>query len=131
MQGLTSLQELKCSDNQLTELDVEDLISLQDLYCGDNQLPELNVHGCTSLKKLKCLSNKLNAKAMTALLNALPARVAGDNASAVLYTEETDVPEGNCKDFTQSEDLKKAFDEAKKRNWRLQKGDANGHRVDI
>ena len=131
VQGLTSLQELKCSDNQLTELDVEDLISLQELYCGDNQLPELNVHGCTSLKKLKCLSNKLNAQAMTALLNALPAREAGDNAFAILYTEETDVPEGNCKDFTQSEDLKKAFDGAKKRNWKLQKEDADGHRVDL
>lgn len=131
VQGLTSLQELKCSDNQLTELDVEDLISLQELYCGDNQLPELNVHGCTSLKKLTCYSNKLNAKAMTALLNALPARKAGDNASAVLYTEETDIPEGNCKDFTQSEDLKKAFDDAKKRNWKLQKENENGHKEDI
>ena len=131
VQGLTYLQELKCSDNQLSELDVEDLISLQELYCGDNQLPELNVHGCTSLKKLTCYSNKLNAKAMTALLNALPARVAGDNASAVLYTEETDVPEGNCKDFTQSEDLKKAFDGAKKRNWKLQKENESGHKEDI
>ena len=131
VQGLTSLQELKCSDNQLTELDVEDLISLQELFCGDNQLPELNVHGCTSLKKLKCLSNKLNAKAMTALLNALPAREAGGGAFAVLYTEETDIPEGNHKDFTQSEDLKKAFEGAKKRNWTLQKEDADGHRVDI
>ena len=131
VQGLTSLQELKCSDNQLTELDVEDLISLQDLYCGDNQLPELNVHGCTSLKKLNCVSNKLNAQAMTALLNALPAREAGGGAFAVLYTEETDIPEGNHKDFTQSEDLKKAFDGAKKRNWKLQKEDADGHRLDI
>ena len=131
VQGLTSLQELKCSDNQLTELDVEDLISLQELYCGDNQLPELNVHGCTSLKKLKCLSNKLNAQAMTALLNALPAREAGGGAFAVLYTEETDIPEGNHKDFTQPEDLKKAFDGAKSRNWKLQKEDADGSREDI
>ena len=131
VQGLTSLKELKCSDNQLSELDVEDLISLQELYCGDNQLPELNVHGCTSLKKLTCYSNKLNAKAMTALLNALPARVAGDNATAVLYTEETDIPEGNHKDFTQSEDLKKAFEGAKKRNWKLQKENENGYKEDI
>ena len=64
-------------------------------------------------------------------MKALPACVAGDNASAVLYTEETDVPEGNCKDFTQSEDLKKAFDGAKKRNWKLQKIDAYENCVDI
>ena len=126
VQGLTYLQELKCSENQLTELDVEDLISLQELYCGDNQLPELNVHGCTSLKKLKCLSNKLNAKAMTALLNALPAREAGGGAFAVLYTEETDIPEGNHKDYSQPEDLKKAFEGAKKRNWTLMKLDHRG-----
>ena len=131
VQGLTALQELRCSDNQLTELDVEDLISLQELYCGDNQLPELNVHGCTSLKKLKCLSNKLNAKAMTALLNALPQRETSDGAWAILYTEETDIPEGNHKDFTQPAELKTAFDGAKKRNWKLQKEDADGHRVDI
>ena len=68
---------------------------------------------------------------MTALLNALPAREASGGAFAVLYTEETDIPEGNHKDFTQSEDLKKAFDGAKKRNWKLQKEDADGHRVDI
>ena len=131
VQGLTALQELKCSDNQLTELDVEDLISLQEVYCSDNQLPELNLHGCTSLKKLKCLSNKLNAQAMTALLNALSQRETSDGAWAILYTEETDIPEGNCKDFTQSEDLKKAFDGAKKRNWTLQKEDEDGSRVDI
>ena len=68
---------------------------------------------------------------MTALLNALPAREAGDNAFAVLYTEETDIPEGNHKDFTQSEDLKKAFEGAKKRNWKLQKRNASGNNVDI
>ena len=126
-----NITELSCGSNKLAALNVQGLTSLQELYCGDNQLPELNVHGCTSLKKLKCLSNKLNAKAMTALLNALPAREAGGGAFAVLYTEETDIPEGNHKDFTQPEDLKKAFDGAKSRNWKLQKEDADGSREDI
>ena len=126
-----NITELSCGSNKLAALNVQGLTALQELYCGDNQLPELNVHGCTSLKKLKCLSNKLNAKAMTALLNALPAREASDNAFAILYTEETDESEGNHKDFTQPEDLKKAFDGAKKRNWKLQKENADGSREDI
>jgi len=131
VQGLTSLKELWCGNGQLTTINAQGCASLQLLSCWNNQLTSLNVSGCTSLKKLKCLSNKLNAQAMTALLNALPAREVGDNAWALLYTEETDIPEGNHKDFTQSEDLKKAFDGAKKRNWTLQKEDADGHRVDI
>ena len=152
VQGLTSLQELKCSDNQLTELDVEDLISLQKLdcggnkltslniqgltalqrlYCSGNQLTELNVQGLTALQKLYCYSNKLNAQAMTELLKSLPARKASDDAMAVLYTEEIGEPEGNHKGFTQPATLKAAVDGAKSRNWKLQKKNASGDKVDI
>ena len=129
VQGCTALKELKCYRNKLTELNVQGLTALQELDCSENQLAELNVQGCTSLKELGCHRNQLNAKAMTKLLNALPARVASDYAKAILYTGY--YTEGNCKDYAQPEDLKKAFDEAKKRNWRLQKGDANGWGVDI
>ena len=83
------------------------------------------------LQKLGCYSNQLNAKAMTELLNALPARTAGDDAKAWLYTEETDKPEGNCKDFTQPAELKAALDGAKKRNWKLGKINENGIWKDI
>ena len=131
VQGLTALKELSCSDNKLTELKVQGCTSLQELNCRFNKLTALNVQGLTALKNLECYANKFNAQAMTALLNALPAREAGDNAWALLYTEETDIPEGNCKDFTQSEDLKKAFEGAKKRNWTLQKEDASRDWVDI
>ena len=152
MQGLTSLQKLDCQYNQLTALDVsgctalkelyifrnkltalnvQGLTSLQGLYCYQNRLTELNVQGCTSLQKLSCYSNQLNAQAMTALLNALPARTAGDDAKAILYTEETDVTEDNCKDYTRPEDLKKAFDGAKSRNWKLQKYNASGDLEDL
>ena len=63
---------------------------------------------------------------MTELLNALPAREAGDNAEAVLYADMIGSTEGNCKDFTQPAELKTAFDGAKKRNWKLKKNDASG-----
>ena len=68
---------------------------------------------------------------MKEILNTLPAREASDNAKAILYTEETDVTEGNCKDSTQPEDLNKAFAGAKSRNWKLQKRNASGRYVDL
>ena len=129
VQGLTSLQELKCSANKLTELNVQGLTALQELNCAGNKLPELNVQGCTSLKELYCLYNKLNAQAMTEILKALPTRTTGDDAKAILYTEYDS--EGNCKDFTQSEDLKKALNEAKSRNWKLQKINISGDKKEI
>ena len=131
VQGLTALQVLNCSYNQLTELNVQGCTSLQVLLCWSNQLPELNVQGLTSLKLIYCHNNKLNAQAMTALLNALPAREAGDGTFAILYTGETGKVEGNHKDFTQPEDLKKAFDDAKKRNWELKKVNASGDLEDL
>ena len=147
VQGCAALQKLYCSGNQLTELNVQGLTALQGLWCPGNQLTELNASGCTSLQKLNCyynqltelnvqglnalkqfgcFGNKLNAQAMTQILNALPARGAGDNAMAILYTERTDKQEGNCKDYTQPEDLKKAFEGAKSRKWKLRKENASG-----
>ena len=106
---------------KITELDVS------GTYENKQTLTALNVQGRASLKELDCYRNKLNAQAMTELLNALPARTAGDDAEATLYTEKTGVTEGNCKDYTQPADLKKAVDEAKKRNWELKKVNAGGN----
>ena len=131
VQGLTALQKLYCSENQLTALNVQGLTALQELYCSYNQLTELNVQGRASLKELDCYRNKLNAQAMTELLNALPVREAGDDAEATLYTEKTGEVEGNCKDYTQPAELKAAFEDAKSRKWQLMKVDASGNWEDI
>ena len=131
VQGLTALQKLSCWSNQLPELNVQGLTALQKLYCSYNQLTELNVQGRASLKELDCYRNKLNAQAMTELLNALPARTAGDDAEATLYTEKTGVTEGNYKDYTQPAELKAAFEDAKSRKWQLMKVDASGNWEDI
>ena len=131
VQGLTSLQGLACWDNQLTSLNVQGCTALQGLDCSGNKLPELNVQGLTDLQRLNCYVNQLNAQAMTELLNALPTREAGDDAIAMLYTEEKNYTEGNCKDLTQLESLKKALEGAKKRNWTLKKVDVNGSPEDI
>ena len=129
VQGLTELQKLDCNENKLEKtLNASGLTKLKSLICNENQLTGLNVQGCTALKALYCHSNQLSAQAMTALLNALPQREASqDNpAYALLYTEETGKTEGNHKDFNTTADLKKAFDDAKSRNWKLQKVNAGG-----
>ena len=131
MQGLTSLQGLYCSYNKLPKFNVSGLPALQELWCNGNQLSTLDVRGLTSLKELWCNGNKLNAQTMTEILKALPARKASDDAWTFLYTEETGEPEGNHKDYNTPADLKKAFEDAKKRNWTLQKRNASGDDIDI
>ena len=125
------ITELYCFNNKLTALNVQGLTALQTLWCYSNQLTTLNIQGCASLQELYCYSNKLNAEAMTALLNALPTRTASDDGYAFLYTKQTGVSEGNHKDFSQPENLKKAFDGAKSRNWRLLKAYGNGSSEEI
>ena len=131
VQGLTALQELSCENNQLTTLNVQGLTALQKLYCENNQLTTLNVQGCTALKSLLCFKNKLNADAFIKIFNDLPIREASDNAEAILYAEDEDLIEDNRTDFTQPEDLKKAFDGAKAKHWKLQKADGFGLGTDI
>ena len=122
VQGLTELQTLKCGGNKLSTLDVQGLTKLQQLNCSNNQLPALDVQGCTALKKLKCWKNKLNADVFTKLFNDLPKWEESDGAEAILYIKKTSVTEGNCKDFTQPESLKTAFEDAKNvKHWKMQK----------
>ena len=121
MRDCSTLDSLDCSNNKLTELDASGLTSLFDLSCGENKLTALNVQGCTILKQLDCSANKLDGQAMTKILNALPSHDENDGAYAILYTERSGFDENNCKDFSQPKDLKKAFEDAKKRHWKLQK----------
>ena len=130
VQGLTALQKLKCGGNQLSTLDVQDLTALQKLYCSANKLTALNVQGCTALKELTCYKNKLNADAFIKIFNDLPTREISDRAWATLYN--TEKSEGNCKNFTTPENLKKAFEDAKNvKHWKMQKVNYIGLPSDI
>ena len=131
VRGLTALKELICNDNKIPELNVQGLTKLQQLKCGGNQLKTLNVQSCTALKILLCYKNKLNADAFTKLFNDLPAREVSDKAKALLYSDQT-ASEENCKDFSQPESLKKAFEDAKNvKHWKMQKTDHIGFPEDI
>ena len=52
---------LDCVGNQLTELDVSQNPALKYLYCSDNQLTELDVRSNTALERLFCQKNQLTS----------------------------------------------------------------------
>lgn len=129
--GCTALQKLVCFRNKLTAIDVQGLKSLEMLGIHGNQLTSINISGLTALKRLSCYANKIDTEAIQAILQALPTRDAGDNAKATLYTEKTDVEEGNRKDYTKPESLKSSALDAIGRNWKLLKEKQGGTEVDI
>ncbi len=57
----TQLDTLSVSNNQLTELDLTDLISLEYLDCEDNQLTELNIEANAMLTDLNISHNTISA----------------------------------------------------------------------
>lgn len=132
VQGCTALFWLGCTDNKLDALDVEGFTALSMLTCAKNQLTSLNIQGCTVLGYLDCYGNKLDAAALTKILNDLPVHEGG---LCTLYTEQTGVTEGNCKDFTSASapaDLKAAFTKAKtEKKWTMKKYNASGDSVEI
>ena len=132
VQGCTVLSWLGCAGNQLETLNVQSCTALSMLSCAKNKLTSLNVQGCTSLGFLDCYGNKLDAAAFTKILNALPVHAGGQ---CTLYTEQTGVTEGNCKDFTSATapaDLKAAFTKAKtEKKWTMKKYNASGNSVEI
>lgn len=54
-----NLEELDCSDNALTQLDVEGCRSLIRLRASRNQLTRLSIDGLRSLRSLVCDENRL------------------------------------------------------------------------
>jgi uncharacterized repeat protein (TIGR01451 family) len=65
----TNLQNLSCSNNQLTSLDVSGLTNLKNFSCVQNQLSSLNVSGLTNLQQLDCYNNQLTSLNVSGLTN--------------------------------------------------------------
>ncbi|EMB24199.1 leucine-rich repeat domain-containing protein [Treponema denticola] len=132
VQGLTALQWLYCHSNRLTALDVQGLTALYGLLCYNNQLTELNVQGLNALQRLECGRNRLNADVFKKLFDDLPVRADSDEAKCILYTEKTDVTEGNHTDFTAPPDLADAFNNAKTvKKWKMYKSNGIWPGVEI
>lgn len=125
VRGLPELTQLYCDKNELKTLYVEGSPKLTHLVCNKNNLTELSIKGCSALKDLQCDNNNLSGKVFTRILNDLPTRETGDNATLILYGE--DPGEKNNKDFSQPELLKEGFDKAKnEKNWKIYKRDSGG-----
>lgn len=74
----TDLENLNCSGNQLTTLDVTKLTKLMYLVCNDNQLTTLDVTGLTNLTSLVCSDNQLTALDVTGLTSLMYLECAGN-----------------------------------------------------
>ena len=121
------MKYLSCERNRLTSLDVQGLSALKSLDCYSNQLTALNVQGLSALQALNCTNNQLTAQAFTKLFTDLPVRSNTDNANCYLYTERTDITEGNHTDFTSPSDLQAAFNHTKNvKKWTMYKIGAKG-----
>lgn len=59
IENFTALENLNCSINQLTTLDVSGCTALDGLYCDNNQLTSLDVSKNTALEMLSCSNNQL------------------------------------------------------------------------
>ena len=57
----TALNELNCSNNKLTALDLSANTALENLHCNNNQLTALDMSANTALRNLNCYSNQLTA----------------------------------------------------------------------
>ena len=62
MKGLecfVNLTSLDCNVNQITELDVSNLVHLETLFCNGNQLTSLDLSSNTALEQVYCTGNQL------------------------------------------------------------------------
>lgn len=82
LQGIehfTALEDLDCTNNQLTALDVSKNTALKSMSCAHNQLTTLNVSGCTALSgKLRFYGNQIKGEAMDAFISGLPENTSGE-----------------------------------------------------
>ncbi len=94
--GCSSLQKLDCSGNQLTTLDVSGLTSLQELNCSQNNLTTLNVSGCSSLQKLDCSGNQLTTLDVSGLTVLNHLRCDNNQLTALYVNGCTDLQRCYC-----------------------------------
>lgn len=57
--SVPALKRLSCDNNQLTELDLSSIPALTELWCANNQLTELDLASVPALTRLSCDNNQL------------------------------------------------------------------------
>lgn len=123
----TELTKLVCSENLLTELNVESNTALTFLNCGGNQLTELNLSNNTALHDLFCEENQLtvldvsNNTALDSLdcyYNQMTSLDLTNTSMALLYADGNsyEIELNDDREFTLST-LPGNFDVSKAYNW--------------
>ena len=74
----TALTSLRCSQNQLTALDLSKNTALTDLRCYQNQLTALDVSANTKLATIYCYQNRIRGMAMSNFIASLPTVSSGE-----------------------------------------------------
>lgn len=88
LNGLTQLTTLRCNMNQLTTLDVSQLTNLTELWCNDNKLTKLDITRLSNLTTdygLLCGEQK-DSRQLTLTLTAAQATMWNDWWSSVPYS---------------------------------------------
>ena len=105
LQGIeyfTALEELYCSANNLTELDLSGNTKLRVLYCWNNSISSVNLSGNSSLEQLIITNNQLteldvsscqNLKKLICSYNPLTSLKLGNNALQELECGTTNITE--------------------------------------
>ena len=84
------LEGLYCYNNQLTSLDLSNNPKLEELWCHGNQITTLDVSKNTNLRRLLCFNNSIYGSNMTALVNSLPTRNAGNEGDFYVVNRNGD-----------------------------------------
>jgi Leucine-rich repeat (LRR) protein len=67
IEAFTNVQILRCNNNNLTNLNINNLTTLTHLFCSTNQITNLNLSNLVNLKFLDCASNVLTNLDVTPL----------------------------------------------------------------
>lgn len=83
IENFKNLISLRCSNNKISDLNVNNLTVLKDLTCDNNTLTTLTVIGASNLQNLYCQSNKLAILNANDLANLLTINCSDNNLTSV------------------------------------------------
>ena len=73
LSNATAIKNLTCVENNITSLDLSQTKQLAFLDCSANKLTALDLSNLSHLNDVNCAGNQIRGKAMTQLMNRLPA----------------------------------------------------------
>lgn len=94
--NLVNLEYLYCYANRLTSIEVANKTKLKELNVSSNRLTSLNVQGCSSISFIGCEDNRIKDSGMDVLVNSLRTLPEGETHDLhVIRDYEYDEYEGN------------------------------------